>query len=69
MQRNGKAISPRKRKDGERRSRTGRLRLKSGKRRPNGYDEMRRPVKGEMMKTVESQRVNGEVRRNSPNSS
>ena len=69
MQINGKAISPKKRKDGGRKSRTGRLRLKSGKRRPNDYDEMQRPVKGELRRTVESQRANGKVRRNSPNSS
>jgi hypothetical protein len=47
-------------------SRTGRLRLKSGKRRPNDYDEMQKPVRGELRRTVGSQRAGGKVKRSFP---
>jgi hypothetical protein len=68
MQRNGKATSLKKRRNVERKLRTGKPRPKSGRRRPNGYDGMQELGKDEPRKTGESQRVNGKVRENSPNS-
>jgi hypothetical protein len=58
-----------RKKTAKRRSQTGKPRLKSGKRKPSDYDEMQRPTKGELRRTVESQRVNGKVKRNLPDSS
>ncbi|CAB4026622.1 Hypothetical predicted protein, partial [Paramuricea clavata] len=60
MQRNGKAISLRKKEDGEKKSRTGKPRHKSGKKNPSDYDEMRRLGKDELRRTVGSQRASGE---------
>ena len=69
MQRNGRATSSKKKKDGGRKSLTGKPRLKSGKRRHSDYDVTKDPAKGELRKTVESQRVNGKVKINLPDSS
>ncbi|CAB3995947.1 Hypothetical predicted protein, partial [Paramuricea clavata] len=56
MQRSGRTISLRKRKDAERKSRTGKPRAKSGRRRPSACDGMQGLGKGELKKTEESQR-------------
>jgi hypothetical protein len=59
----------RKKKDGGRKSLTGKPRHKSGKRRYSDYGVTKEPAKGERRRTVESQRVNGKVKRNLPDSS
>jgi hypothetical protein len=69
MQINGKAISPKKRKEGEKKSGTGKPRHRSGKKNPNDYDEMRRLGKDELRRTVGSKRVNGKAKGNSAESS